>query len=76
MKAMENANESAAFVDAAVPLREIGQRVKGLSPLTAKALFEVADFLTDPVSAPSPEFDAFTSFFGRGQQYLSFTRRA
>jgi len=76
MKAMANANESAAFVDAAVPLREIGQRVKGLSPLTAKALFEVADFLTDPVSAPSPEFDAFTSFFGRGQQYLSFTRRA
>lgn len=40
---------------------------------TALALYDAAGFFEEPDA--SPQFEAFTSWFGRGQQYLSFIKR-
>lgn len=62
------------IVDLVDDLRELAETVRPASAITADALAEVAAFLRDP--DPTGEcFKAFRSYFGRGQQYVSFIRR-
>lgn len=44
----------------------------GIGPPTSASLREVAKFFAAPTH--HPDFDSFASFFGRGQQYLSFVK--
>ncbi len=74
MNAMETANDLSGMPQAAAKVGDIAELVADYSPATAQSLLEVAKFLKQPNAAP--DFESFISFFGRGQQYVSFTRRA
>jgi 2-polyprenyl-3-methyl-5-hydroxy-6-metoxy-1,4-benzoquinol methylase len=77
MVAMENSGsteKSRGIIDG---LREIAALVKPASKATAAALAEAAAFLQKPLSKKRPpSLRSFRSFFGRGQQYVSFIRRS
>jgi SAM-dependent methyltransferase len=56
-------------------LLEIANAVATISPITAESLREAAGFVSG-TSDDLRSFTSFESYFGRGQQYLSFIRRA
>jgi hypothetical protein len=56
-------------------LRELAETVSQISPITAGSLREVAEFVSGN-NRDVHSLAAFASYFGRGQQYLSFIRRA
>jgi SAM-dependent methyltransferase len=66
------ASDYEAFV---VPLAQLGELIAGVLPETSKA---IADYLTGLramlAGNREPDFGAFRSWFGRGQQYMSFVR--
>ncbi len=58
-------------------IRRVASLAHGLSPETAQALDELARVLESPPLADgiNDRLPGFSSYFGRGMQYLSFTRR-
>ena len=77
MAKAENSNSTRPHPRIANWLRGIATLVRPESKITAASLAEVADFIEWPGhSSRLPSFRNFKSFFGRGQQYLSFIRRA
>ena len=77
MSKAENSNSTKPYPQIANWLRDIATLVGDESKITAASLAEVADFIERPARASRlPSFRNFKSFFGRGQQYLSFIRRA
>lgn len=75
MVAMETSGDLSRLSEAARLTREVAAAFAGLSERTSAALHEAALFLESGSGSPGP-FGEFASFFGRGQQYLSFIRRS
>jgi SAM-dependent methyltransferase len=58
-------------------LRRIGEMVKGEMSGTAGAIEDFSEGVKQLLEgSPAPNFRNFRAWFGRGQQYVSFTRRA
>lgn len=69
LRRLEGTRERAADL-----LRELSEIVATMSPITMDSLREAADFVSrDGVDLH--RLSTFASYFGRGQQYLSFIRR-
>jgi len=66
---MENYQKIAA---ACLPVRDL---IKKVSPLTAESINEAIEFFKNPSENFNLRSTAFKSWFGRGQQYLSFVKR-
>lgn len=77
MKDMENSGSTRGLPKVVRALRDIAALTLKTSNLTAASIAEVAEFLSKVgKQKPDPRgFRKFKSFFGRGQQYVSFIRR-
>jgi 2-polyprenyl-3-methyl-5-hydroxy-6-metoxy-1,4-benzoquinol methylase len=77
MRGMENAGNLEGLDSAVSLVREIADEINPVSDLTGKSLREVAAAIEQRGNANlSVALPNFQSFFGRGQQYVSFIRRA
>jgi SAM-dependent methyltransferase len=74
MQALELEGRRDAFDDGACGIEQIAQRLKPVAPETAAAFAEAAERLA--AGGPFEDMTRFPALWGRGQQYLSFIRRA
>ncbi|MEI9888785.1 MAG: class I SAM-dependent methyltransferase [Rhizomicrobium sp.] len=76
MAEMENSGSQANRPLAVKNLRAIIGAIRASAPLTAESLEEIAAFLEAPDEGRiTSAFNRYVSFFGRGQQYMSFLKR-
>lgn len=76
MVEMESKGSTRRMGEAVDLLNAMAAPLESHSPRTAASLREVSRFLAAPAgTSPGTAFDDFRSFFGRGQQYVSFSRR-
>ncbi|MFN8391622.1 MAG: class I SAM-dependent methyltransferase [Bdellovibrionota bacterium] len=72
MQQIEDSSEPSQLnCEAAAKIRELSH-INEFMPQTKLAFTEAADFLEERIGAD--DFDNFKTFFGRGQQYVSFIR--
>ena len=74
MQALELGGRRAAFDEAVRGVEQVAARLARLAPATAAGLEEAAERLAS--GGPFEEMRSFPALWGRGQQYLSFIRRA
>jgi predicted O-methyltransferase YrrM len=70
----DGAGDNNALAEAGDLTRELARMVQRISPVTAESLHQAAEYARDP-NTGSDGPSSFTSFFGRGSQYLSFIMR-
>ena len=56
-------------------VEELAAHVEARAPETARALREVLGYLRQPAGGPPPQLGDFETYFGRGMQYVAFTRK-
>ncbi len=74
MQSLELDGRRDAFEDAVCGIEQISERLAAVAPDTAAALAEAAERLA--AGGPFEDMTRFPALWGRGQQYLSFIRRA
>jgi len=77
IRAFERTRDEQLLEDLCRVLNEVIALIEAFSGQAAEALREVERWLSQPAPAPDAlaESEAFGGLFGRGQQYLSFSRR-
>jgi SAM-dependent methyltransferase len=74
---LRSAESGTGYAPVLETLREVAETVRPVSALTATSVDEaLAMCEAAGAQRPLPEAPAFRGFFGHGQQYLSFVRRA
>ena len=74
MQEFELEGRRRSFEDAVCGIEHIGERLAAIAPETAAGFAEVAERLA--AGGPFEDLTRFPALWGRGQQYLSFIRRA